>query len=836
MKFKQDAIRVSGRCLRFFLIPLLMLSLANCSKKSSSSTTTVTPIPTSALTFPGISSISSIGGASMQVNWTPLSGAISYAIWDMTPTKPVLLATVPHPISSYLVTGLKQSTSYTFRVRLIDSLGLADTNSAKLSGTTLGTAPPASLAYTTPNSYIIGNAITTNSPTSTGGAATSYSLTPALPTGLSFSTVNGQITGTPTAFTNASYLVTVTNAGGSASASVVISVVFPGISSISNVSGTSMRLNWSSVSNAATYLVYNTTSGTPVFVTTVTAPATNYTVNGLSNATAYTFRVRVSDTTGATDTNTTDVSATTLSAIATFQGWTNIKAVGVTTPVSQSGISAVGASATLSWNPVTLSTGSVASYNIFRATAAGAENYAAPLASGISVATNSYTDSSVVSGTTYFYTIAPVVSGSQVLPATVADSEIKIIMPAANMVLIHRWAANQEICGLMGRAIDRTNNYRCAYIGPGGTGTYYDVGKSNLIDAYVLGCNYTAATSCGDAVNGCLGTADPAGGVGVLNNVFYNRTSGACWIKTGGSTWTNANSISLSAAARALMSSNSPGLPPLVSLDQNRSYDSCQALTATGFAGFKKLPTHHQQIIAGAWDSSLNDTAITNTQNGSSLNTSGYCNSNSGSGLVYDNLVTPGNLDTLPGTSAGGIRSVRTGSTATQNCLSRYGAQDMVGNVWQWSSDQLGACNAGTHTCVGLTSTIDATNTDWNGLNFDGTIGPGTGGANLTEWDFSTSSYSTTKFLVPLGIPMVGSVAASWDALTIGASAGQINATKLHGDHIWLYTDNGGSQRGAISGGTWYSGANGGRFSINVFNPPANAGSGVGVRCTIPAE
>ena len=793
---------------------------------------------TSTVSFSGLNSISNVSGGSLQLNWTSTTGAISYSVFDVSAGTPILIASVANPSSSYTVSGLTAGTHYTYRVRLVDATGASDNNTNDLSATTLSVSPPSNLTYTTTTAvYTVGTAIAANSASHSGGVVTAYAISPSLPTGLNFNTSTGQITGTPTILSNAaSYTITATNAGGSTTKSISVAVNFSGLSSISAVTGTAMQLNWSALATAASYQIYNMTTGTPVYLATVVAPASNYTVSGLSQSTLYAFRVRASDTSGVTDANTNSVSATTLAVVATHTGWSGIKAIGAKTPVSQSGLAGVPASVTLSWNATTLSSGVVASYNIYRSATSGGEDYTSPLATGISSGAPTYTDSTVSNGVTYYYTIAPVVGGVVTPESASADSEVKVIVPPANMVLLHRWAANQEICGLMGRTVDRTNNYRCNYTGPGGTGTYYDVLRSTFVDAYELGCNYSPAPSCGDATNGCVGTSDPAGGTGSVNDVYYNRGNGNCWVKTGSSTWQSANDSSVTSSFRALMASNKPGLPPLVNLDQYRSYDSCQAISVSGFvSGNKKLLTHQQQVIAGAWDSSLSDATISSIQNGTSLNTTGYCNTNSGSGLTYDNLTTPADLETISGTNASGIRSVRTGSNSTQNCVSRYGAQDMVGNVWQWSSDQLGVCDSSAHTCLGVTSTVDTANTDWNGLNFDGTIAPGGGGSNVTEWNFSAMSFSASRFNVPLGLPIVSS-SSLWDALAIGAGALQFNPAKFHGDHFWLYTDNGGSSRGAFAGGSWYNGSQAGRFTLLLFLGPSFASNYIGARCALPAE
>ncbi len=86
--------------------------------------------------------------------------------------------------------------------------------------------PPSSLAYTTDTAvYTVGVPIAPNNPASTGGAVTSYSVSPPLPAGLSLSPSTGIITGTPTAATaTAGYTVTAVNAVGSTTAALTITV------------------------------------------------------------------------------------------------------------------------------------------------------------------------------------------------------------------------------------------------------------------------------------------------------------------------------------------------------------------------------------------------------------------------------------------------------------------------------------------------------------------------------------------------------------------------------------------------------------------------------------
>jgi subtilisin-like proprotein convertase family protein len=90
-------------------------------------------------------------------------------------------------------------------------------------------AAPSALSYSSnPATYTKDTAIAINTPTSSGGAVVSYSVSPALPAGLTLNTSTGIISGTPTTLTAPSnYTITATNSGGSTEAWVSITVVSP---------------------------------------------------------------------------------------------------------------------------------------------------------------------------------------------------------------------------------------------------------------------------------------------------------------------------------------------------------------------------------------------------------------------------------------------------------------------------------------------------------------------------------------------------------------------------------------------------------------------------------
>ncbi|DAC58981.1 MAG TPA: hypothetical protein D7I03_04765, partial [Candidatus Poseidoniales archaeon] len=78
-----------------------------------------------------------------------------------------------------------------------------------------------------PFTYTKDVAISTLTPTNTGGAATSWSISPTEPTGLTFDISTGELTGTPTILqtTPVTYTISATNTGGTDSTTISISVV-----------------------------------------------------------------------------------------------------------------------------------------------------------------------------------------------------------------------------------------------------------------------------------------------------------------------------------------------------------------------------------------------------------------------------------------------------------------------------------------------------------------------------------------------------------------------------------------------------------------------------------
>jgi hypothetical protein len=110
-------------------------------------------------------------------------------------------------------------------VYVIHARNVGGETTAELS-ITVNDIAPADLAYSTPDAvYTRATAIAPNTPSHTGGAVTSYAITPALPDGLTLDESTGVISGTPTTVSAATpYTVRATNPRGFVEASVQITV------------------------------------------------------------------------------------------------------------------------------------------------------------------------------------------------------------------------------------------------------------------------------------------------------------------------------------------------------------------------------------------------------------------------------------------------------------------------------------------------------------------------------------------------------------------------------------------------------------------------------------
>jgi len=134
---------------------------------------------------------------------------------------------LPAGLSMNAATGVITGTPTSVTASAVYAVTATNTGGSTTSSVTItvNDIAPSGLSYITPNIYTKGTAITSLSPTVSGGSVVSYSVSPSLPAGLSLNTTTGVISGTPTAVTTtASYTITATNTGGSTTKAVTITV------------------------------------------------------------------------------------------------------------------------------------------------------------------------------------------------------------------------------------------------------------------------------------------------------------------------------------------------------------------------------------------------------------------------------------------------------------------------------------------------------------------------------------------------------------------------------------------------------------------------------------
>jgi|GEM_PF-1042883 len=175
-----------------------------------------------------------------------------------------------------------------------------------LSSGGFATTPPA-ISYAQPAPYRRGAAIAALVPQNAGGGAT-WSVTPALPAGLSLGAASGIVTGTPTVTSAAAtYSLTATNAAGSDVAALTLAVhAVPGAPTGVTALGGSQKayVDWTAPSDEGTspitaYTVTAAPGGATCTLTMPTSGPLTCTVTGLTDDSSYTFTVTAASAVGA---------------------------------------------------------------------------------------------------------------------------------------------------------------------------------------------------------------------------------------------------------------------------------------------------------------------------------------------------------------------------------------------------------------------------------------------------------------------------------------------------------------------------------------------------------
>ncbi|WP_375314279.1 putative Ig domain-containing protein [Bradyrhizobium sp. A5] len=311
-------------------------------------------------------------------SFTPVTGG------NGTPSLTYSVApSLPAGLSLNTVTGAITGTPTVSSVATTYTVTVTDSNSATASNTfslTVNTAVTATQSVSSAT-VTVNTAITTFTPVTGGGGtpSLSYAISPTLPTGLSFNTGNGQVSGTPTVTSSTTtYTVTVTDSNnGTASntfqltvngplsatqaiASKVLTVNTPvtSFTPVTGAGGTS-PLSYGVAPALPAGLAFNTSSGAITGTPTATSGATTYTVTvtDANNATASnTFSLAVNGAVTATQA----IASTTLTANHTVTPFTPVTGGGGTAPLNYSvsptlpaGLSLNAANGSISGTPTT---------------------------------------------------------------------------------------------------------------------------------------------------------------------------------------------------------------------------------------------------------------------------------------------------------------------------------------------------------------------------------------------------------------------------------------------------------------------------------------------------
>ena len=270
-------------------------------------TTNTQPVPVTGTTYTtgsnAIGFIEYVGASAGTWTSTSLSAGVTYYYWVFSYNNTNCTG---GPVYSSSTTSFSQATS--------SCTGAALEN----------------LTYnTTTASYCLSAAITSNTATlgTTSGVPT-YSISPALPTGLTLSTSTGAISGTPTAaVASTNYTVTADNGCTNTTATLTLTTIAlpatPASSAATSAGTYGFTANWTASAEATAYFLDVSTSSS--FTSMVSGydglnvgTVTSYAVTGLGSGTTYYYRVRSTNgTCNSLNSSSQTIATTALSSVAT---------------------------------------------------------------------------------------------------------------------------------------------------------------------------------------------------------------------------------------------------------------------------------------------------------------------------------------------------------------------------------------------------------------------------------------------------------------------------------------------------------------------------------------
>lgn len=361
-------------------------------------------------------------------------------------------------------------------------------------------------------------------------------------------------------------------------------------------------------------------------------------------------------------------------------------------------------------------------------------------------ATPEFVDTDIEPGKTYYYQIrvafsrtlanGKVMNNQSALPSHAPFTSFKVVAPPANMAYVSRWSVNQEICGLMHRPVDPANNFRCEFNGAGAVfadGTpcvnnngsypyvgqekcYYDIGRDYMVDRFAMGAAPTYADQNGEGACSwhgmtpstkdqsqftfdCVGHNSPnnlkvvPAKAGV---VFFDRYNKAFYVATERDWGVGAERLYWKPLQTQdkVITNKAHQLAQSFNFKQNDAFNVCQAnqVTVDGTPYQGRLLRQNEAFAFAAFDEKnvgeIDGITVPSLDALEHSGNYGLCHTQTSHGVIPNNNYVKGS-ETLQNFAYELRHSFQTGSTATKNCVSKYGVQDLIGNGSYYLGEQV---------------------------------------------------------------------------------------------------------------------------------------------------
>jgi len=443
---------------------------------------------------------------SISLAWDTVTGAASYIIQRSITHNGVFAQIGTSTTTTYNDTNLSPSTTYYYKV-VAQNASHNSEASDTLSEQTTAIPVPTNVTASAQSSSSI--RITWNSIS----GASSYkiyrsSIVTGTYTQIGTNTTNNYTNTNLTPSTTYFYKVSmVTNTGAESDQSIYVSAATPAIAVPTNVtasaqSSSSIRISWTSVSEASSYRIYRSATASGTYTQIGTNTTNSYTNTNLTPSTAYFYKVSTVTNTGAESDQSVYVSA-------------NTPAIPVPTNLTASVQSAH--IIYLSWSSVS----EASSYRIYRsATATGTY-----IQIGTSNTSN-FTNTGLTASTTYYYKVSIITSsgveGTQSAHISASTPAVPVLQPPAN---IEAFPVNNGI-RIIWDAVSNAQGYT-VYRSTSASGTYSTVVTNTSNTTFLNSTSgtttyyYKVATVNSAGVAGTQSAAVSSPGPGTLITLPY---------------------------------------------------------------------------------------------------------------------------------------------------------------------------------------------------------------------------------------------------------------------------------------------------------------------------